>query len=297
MRYHTDLAMEVSGGVTRHDQGIQVDERQMGRATLTTVDIVNEKGERQTGKPVGRYVTAYCEDLCVNDPDTDEEISRLLGRLLFEMLPERKKEDTVLVVGLGNRAITPDALGSKVVGNVFVSRHIIENMPDAVDERMTNVCAIAPGVLGVTGVETGEIVLGVVEKVRPACVIAIDSLAARSLTRVLTTVQLSNTGIRPGSGLNNPRKELTAQTLGVPVLAIGVPLVVSAMSICADALEAAGCHMDDRVERALGKQAADMVVTPKEIDEAVDNAAHLIAMGINLALHPEVGYEDFLPLR
>ena len=289
MYMHTDLACEIAGRAG--GSGISVEEKTHGDMAVTVVKVLDEHGAGKIGKPIGTYVTAYSPSLCRNDPDQKQGMAETIAAQLRALLPKMEKDDTVLVLGLGNSAVTPDALGSKTAQRVLVTRHIMQNVPDAIDERARCVCAIAPGVLGVTGLETGEVALGIVENIRPACMIAIDSLAALSLHRVLTTVQLSDAGICPGSGLNNPRKELTQNTLGVPVIAIGVPLVVSARSILKDALGDAGD--DEELSNVIDMTIDDMVVTPKDIDEAVNLAADIVAMGINLALHDGIGYDEF----
>ena len=289
MYMHTDLACEIAGRAG--GAGVSVEEKTLGDMVVTVVKVMDDVGAKKIGKSVGNYVTAYSPFLCKNDPERKKTMAQTIAVQLKSLLPKLEKDDTVLVLGLGNSAVTPDALGSKTAQNVLVTRHIMQNMPDAVDERVRSVCAIAPGVLGVTGIETGEVALGIVENVRPACVIAVDSLAALSLHRVLTTVQLSDSGICPGSGLNNPRRELTLETLGVPVIAVGVPLVVSARSILKDALGAE--DDDDELTQALSAAIDDMVVTPKDIDEAVNLAAEVVAMGINLAVHDGIDYDEF----
>ncbi len=286
---HTDLACEIAGRAG--GRGVSVEEKTEGDMAVTIVKVLDDSGARKIGKPVGTYVTAYSPSLCRNDPEQKRGMSYTIAGQLKALLPQLKKEDTVLVLGLGNSAVTPDALGSKATQRVLVTRHIMQNIPDAVDERARSVCAIAPGVLGVTGLETGEVALGIVENIKPACVIAIDSLAALSLHRVLTTVQIANSGICPGSGLNNPRRELTLQTLGVPVIAVGVPLVVSARSILRDAL--GGDDQNEELENIIDRSVDDMVVTPKDIDEAVNLAADVVAMGINLAIHDGISYDEF----
>ena len=292
MYMHTDLACEIAGRAG--GAGVSVEEKTQGGMTVTIVKVLNEKGAGKIGKPVGTYVTAHSPSLCKNEPLLKRDMAQTIAQQLQTLLPQIKKDDTVLVLGLGNSAVTPDALGSKTAQRVLVTRHIMQNIPDAVDDRARCVCAIAPGVLGVTGLETGEVALGIVENIRPACVIAVDSLAALSLHRVLTTVQLSDSGICPGSGLNNPRRELTHKTLGVPVIAVGVPLVVSARSILNDALGAQ--DDDDELAQALAAHMDDMVVTPKDIDEAVNLAADVVAMGINLAIHDGISYDEFTQL-
>jgi spore protease len=198
--------------------------------------------------------------------------------------------------------VTPDALGPAVCDGVFVSRHIHQYAPDAIDARIGNVSALAPGVLGITGIETGEIVEGVVERMKPTLIIAVDSLASQSIDRIRTTIQIADTGISPGAGIGNKRKAIDKETLGVPVIAIGVPLVVYASTIAQELAETALSSMTadaalkDRMQHLLDSMndvdGADMIVTPKEIDKVVEDLAHIIADGLNIALHAHITLEE-----
>jgi spore protease len=208
--------------------------------------------------------------------------------------------DPVMVVGLGNRAVTPDSLGPKVVEKTLVTRHLHEYLPEQVDERMRPVCAFAPGVLGITGMETGEMVRGVLEKIKPRLVVAIDALASRSTGRISTTFQLADTGIHPGSGIGNRRMRLDEETLGVPVVALGVPLVVHASTLSRDAVSLLLSHTraaesdedseeEDRLlslmDELVSEKIGPLIVTPKEIDAIVSDCSSLVARAVNLALH------------
>jgi spore protease len=207
------------------------------------------------------------------DADIDEACAKALAEEIRAMAGDAI-HGSVLIAGLGNRMVTPDALGPEVCDKVFVTRHIREYVPEAVDERMGNVSAISPGVLGVTGVETGEIIAGISENIKPTLVIAIDSLAARNMDRVRTTIQIADTGISPGAGIGNKRKALDRDTLGVPVLAIGVPLVVYASTVAQDLIEASMSKtpqdikirekMHEILRGMMDVEDADMIVTPKE---------------------------------
>lgn len=199
----------------------------------------------------------------------------------------------MLVVGLGNRGVTPDSLGPRVAERVFVTRHIKEHMPEAFDFDIPSVCAIAPGVLGVTGVETMDIVFGVANKVKPDLIIAVDALASRRAARISTTIQLSDSGISPGSGVGNTRADLNRANLGVPVIAVGVPLVVYASTISQDTIsliaDETGLHGDEErlrelAEQVIAKHMGDFIVTPKDIDVIVEDMAGIIANAINSAL-------------
>ena len=213
----------------------------------------------------------------------------------------------VLVIGLGNRRITADALGSHVLESLLITRHMKDVTPDELTGRLRGVCAIAPGVLGVTGMETAEMVLGITQRVRPAAVIAIDALAARESGRICTTIQVTDTGIRPGSGVGNHRMEISRETLGVPVIAIGVPMVVYAAVIARDALsllvrdmglseEEHAQAMDALVTKVTAEGLGELVVTPREVDEMVGRVAQIIALGINIALQKRLSEEEILLL-
>ena len=198
--------------------------------------IVDERGEKIIGKPIGTYITIESPELIHFDEDTEEKTSRLFSEELSYLInPDSNK--TILVVGLGNWNVTPDALGPKVVSKLMITRHLKELMPEQVEEGVSTVCALSPGVLGITGIETGEIILGVASQIKPDVIIAIDALASRKMERVSTTIQLSNTGISPGSGVGNKRMGLNEKLLGVPVIAVGVPTVVDAATMANDTID------------------------------------------------------------
>ena len=203
---------------------------------------------------------------------------------------------SVMIAGLGNRFVTPDALGPKVVENIVVSRHVRvnERLSSEVDQRLGEVCAFAPGVLGVTGVETGEIIQGIVDKIKPDILLAVDALASRKTSRINTTVQISDTGIVPGSGIGNRRMELSEETLGIPVVAIGVPTVVDAMTMAKDLIEnATGQALDEQFAEGISRTCgADTIVTPKNIDIAIERMAQAISNGLNMAVHKGFDFND-----
>jgi len=297
----TDLAMEAVQSAP-NIPGVEVLEDDAAQGVhRVRVTITSEEGEKQVGKKRGTYVTLEAPELARGDTELDESCSKLLAEEIKNMAGDAA-QGVVLVVGLGNHMITPDALGPAVCDSVFVSRHIHEYAPDAIDARIGNVSAIAPGVLGITGIETGEIVEGVSERMKPTLIIAVDSLAAKSIDRIRTTIQIANTGIAPGAGIGNKRKAIDQETLGVPVLAIGVPLVVYASTIAQELVEAAldkgpeDATLRDRMEKLLGGlsdvEGAEMIVTPKEIDKVVEDLAHIIADGLNIAFHPQITLEE-----
>ena len=297
----TDLAMEAVESAGQIPGVSVINDEVMEGLKRVRVTVETEEGERAVGKKKGIYVTLEAPDLAQGDAELDEGCSKALAAEITHMAGEAINGN-VLVVGLGNRQVTPDALGPAVCDAVFVTRHMHEYAPDDIDERIGNVSAIAPGVLGITGIETGEIVNGVVDYLKPSLVIAIDSLASRALERVRTTVQVADSGIAPGAGIGNKRKALDRESLGVPVLAIGVPLVVYASTIAQELMDTAlkqapiDLRMNDKLQKVLAGlndvDGADMIVTPKEIDKVVQDLARIIADALNLALHKNLTLEE-----
>lgn len=268
------------------------------------VSIETEEGAQALGKPRGRYITCCHPQLAHASSETQRRLARMLAAEIGALLPPF---GDVLVIGLGNRRITADALGSHVLESLLITRHMKDVTPDELTGRLRGVCAIAPGVLGVTGMETAEMVLGITQRVRPAAVIAIDALAARESGRICTTIQVTDTGIRPGSGVGNHRMEISRETLGVPVIAIGVPMVVYAAVIARDALsllvrdmglseEEHARAMDALVTKVTAEGLGELVVTPREVDEMVGRVAQIIALGINIALQKRLSEEEILLL-
>ncbi|MBQ4266400.1 MAG: GPR endopeptidase [Clostridia bacterium] len=296
----TDLALEARGGMPvqgdRLDNGIE----------RTVVRIEDEKAAREIGRPVGTYVTLSCSQTMTIELKTRQALSRELAGSITAMLPD--PVHSVLVAGLGNRSVTPDALGPRTVERVLVTRHMDGCLPQDISGRMTSVCAAAPGVLGVTGIETAEVLRGMTQHVRPDVVIAIDALAARSSQRICSTIQIADTGITPGSGVGNHRKALTKQTLGVPVIAVGVPMVVYASTIASDAMRDliradGACESEEdeerlsaSVERVVSSRLGDLIVTPREVDALAERMAGILAEGINLALHPLLAPQEIAQL-
>lgn len=288
----TDLAMEARelhpslSGVTEESEeheGVAVT-----RIALTTDDAAARLEKRK-----GRYVTLDAPELSARPLDLFERVSRALSNELSRLMEGLGTCENVLVVGLGNRAITPDSLGPRVVESIYVTRHIKQYMPDALPGPVRAVSAVAPGVLGVTGVETMEIVRGVVEHCKPDLVIAVDALASRRAARISTTVQLTDAGISPGAGVGNNRTGLDRETLAVPVIAIGVPLVVFATTISQDTIsliaDETGLHNDEErlkelAAKVIAEHIGELIVTPKEIDSIVADMTRIVADGINMAL-------------
>lgn len=287
----TDLAME-SFNEGDHSPGVQVSHWDTADVRMTEVIISDEETAHQLGKPCGVYLTMECGLLRERDPEARIAVSALLGEELGRMI--RSESDApVLVIGLGNRFITPDSLGPLAVDRTLVTRHMLQT--EYARSDMRSVCAIAPGVLGVTGVETMEMVQSLAEKLRPRAIVCIDSLAARASERIGSTIQLTDTGIQPGGGVGNHRQPLTRETLGTDVIAVGMPTVVYAATLARDAFAALSAQNGDQpdesaldaMERELLSEAlGEMIVTPREIDAIVQDAAAVIAAGVNRALQP-----------
>lgn len=247
----TDLAIEAremaltgkDGTVQQEDnlsqiEGVVIKEKDVDDIKISLVEISAE-GEKQLGKKAGRYLTIEIQGIREQDSSLQQKVEEIFAGEFANFLEGTgiKKNDSCLVVGLGNWNVTPDALGPIVCENLLITRHLFELQPENVEEGYRPVSALAPGVMGLTGIETSDIIFGVVEKIKPDFVIAIDALASRSIERVNSTIQISDTGIHPGSGVGNKRKELSKDTLGIPVIAIGVPTVVDAVSITSDTID------------------------------------------------------------
>lgn len=295
----TDLAME-SRDCAGALQGIRSHTFRHHCIEETHVSVETEEAAQALGKAPGRYITLFYPQLLRADAAERQALSRALADALRGLLPPF---GDLLVIGLGNRHITADALGSRVIESLMITRHMRQVTQESLRGRLRGVCAAAPGVLGITGMETAEVVQGMVEHVRPAAVIAIDALAARESARIGTTIQVTDTGIQPGSGVGNHRMGLTRETLGVPVIAIGVPMVVYAAVIARDALalllqdmgleeETHAQAMDALVDKVTRQGLGELVVTPREVDELVGKIGHVIAKGINMALQPRLTEEE-----
>lgn len=292
----TDLALEarecvqdIGGDI----HGVIYEEEEIENAGIhvTRVVIETKNGARAIGKPMGTYITLEAPGLAEPDEGYHREVSEELARQLMKIIPEQKKEQSVLVVGLGNRDVTADALGPNVADNLFVNRHVILEFGTAAynKEKMHRVSCIVPGVMAKTGMESAEIIKGVVEETKPDYVIVVDALAARSTRRLNRTIQLSTAGIHPGSGVGNHRNALTKESLGIPVVAIGVPTVVDAATIVGDALvkledECGLTVMAGREHPQALSELNNMYVTSKDIDETVKRLGFTISEAINIAL-------------
>ncbi len=293
-RIRTDLALETTERFAEENaeiRGVEVHEEydEEKDVRTTVVKIVTENGAKSMGRPQGTYITIEAPELSTPDEDYHREISEEISTHLRKLI-NLKKEKSVLVVGLGNAAITADALGPQVVDNLLMTRHIIKEygLRGIKHEKMHRISGIAPGVMAQTGMETAEIVQGIVSETKPDVVVAIDALAARSVRRLSRTIQITDTGIHPGSGVGNHRNGLTEENLQVKVIGIGVPTVVDAATIVHDSM----AHLLDTLEETEQKEFLDemiapnlysMFVTPKDVDETIKYLSFTISEGLNIA--------------
>ena len=309
--FRTDLALErrdlykKANNIEKEIDGIETEEENIeNKIYLSRVKVTNKQGEDAIGKPIGNYITIDIKNLKTSNEDEIQKASKAVTKELKNLIDKHvDSKSPILVVGLGNLYVTPDALGPKVVNEIDITRHLIEYMPEVLDEGTRPVSAIAPGVLGTTGIETQEILKGIVDNIKPSLIIIIDALASRSIERISSSIQLADTGIVPGAGVGNARKELTEEKLGVPVIAIGIPTVVEAATIAADSLtlfikkvqEQAQSNdflnqlqEEDKYEmikEVLSPNDYNFIVTPKEIDELIENMKDIVARGINFAVN------------
>lgn len=306
----TDLALEDKERFESDHvevQGVSLEEKydEEREIKVTTVKIETENGAKIMGKPVGTYITMEAPNMAVPDEDYHEEISKELAMFLERFIKADKEDYSVLVVGLGNRKVTPDALGPYVVDNLNITRHIVKEYGKYAmgEENVRLISAIVPGVMAQTGMETVEIVKGIVRETKPDLMIAVDALAARSSKRLNRTIQISDTGINPGSGVGNHRNAITEETVGIPVIAIGVPTVVDAATIVNDTMEnliaalessetlrGVGVVMQgynaaekyELVKELISPHLNGLFVTPKDIDETVKRISYTISEALNM---------------
>lgn len=316
----TDLALEANELATQKTgnpiPGIHIVVEENDGIRVTRIHVQTMEGSREIGKLPGHYVTLEVLGLRHKDSQLQNLVAAKLAQEFESFLHTIgiSTEAKVLIIGLGNISVTADALGPLVVDNVMVTRHYFELMPEEVSNGYRQVSAIVTGVLGTTGIESSEIVQGIVDRSKPDVVIAIDSLASRSLARVNTTIQIADTGIHPGSGIGNKRKGLTKEILGIPVIAIGVPTVVYASTIVNNSIDLMithfrkqtpntnqilgllqDMHEEERLEllkEVLDPVGHDLLVTPKEIDQFIEDIANIIANGLNTALHEAVNLDN-----
>ena len=305
----TDLALERTNIYRKANKleeidGIETEEQQIDdNIKVSRVKITNENGEEAIGKKKGVYITIDLKNLKSAEEENIQKASETLTHELKNIINNHiGNKDDILVVGLGNIYVTPDALGPKVINEIDVTRHIINYMPQYIDENTRPVTAVSPGVLGTTGIETLEILKGIVDNIKPKLIIVIDALASRSIERISSTIQISDTGIIPGAGVGNTRKEISKDTLGVPVVALGVPTVVESAVLVNDCLDLLIDNLQseaksnvflnqlkeqdnyEKIKDALNPLDYNMIVTPKEIDELIENMKDIVARGINFAM-------------
>lgn len=303
MDFRTDLAVERRdlfkkvNKISDDIPGIKSEDKQVSDTIhVYKVDVTDKNGEDAIQKPIGTYVTIDVKKMKNIDEEEKEKIAYTISSELKELIKKQvEPEDEILIVGLGNLYSTPDSLGPKVIQNIDVTRHIFKYLPQYVNDGDREVSAISPGVLGSTGIETQEILKGIVQNIKPKLIIAIDSLASKSVQRISSSIQLSDTGIIPGAGVGNKRRELSKETLGVPVIAIGIPTVLDFATIVSEGLDLFIENLQDKamsneylnnlkekdnydeVKDMLNVGEYNMIVTPKEIDELVDNMKDVVA--------------------
>lgn len=288
MAFRTDLAVEAienhkSAAALPH---VRQSDRMLEGFAIHEVRILSEDAAREIGKPQGRYLTLELDALIRREEDAFPRACKALSTLLRELLPH-PNDGPVLIAGLGNRMITPDAIGPQTADHVIATRHLVAQSP-AIFADWRPVSALAPGVLGQTGVETGEVICGVLDRVRPAAVIAVDALAAGRLSRLLHTVQLADTGITPGAGVGNARAALNEETLGVPVIAVGVPTVVDGATLAHEI----SSQLGQPACEALDDLSQPVMITTRDIDREVADISRMIGYAVNMALHPHLSVAD-----
>lgn len=288
MAFRTDLAVEAienhkSAAALPH---VRQSDRILEGFAIHEVRILSEDAAREIGKPQGRYLTLELDALIRREEDAFPRACKALSTLLRELLPH-PNDGPVLIAGLGNRMITPDAIGPQTADHVIATRHLVAQSP-AIFADWRPVSALAPGVLGQTGVETGEVICGVLDRVRPAAVIAVDALAAGRLSRLLHTVQLADTGITPGAGVGNARAALNKETLGVPVIAVGVPTVVDGATLAHEI----SSQLGQPACEALDDLSQPVMITTRDIDREVADISRMIGYAVNMALHPHLSVAD-----
>lgn len=289
--YRTDLAIE--RGITENNaiiKGVEQYRRGNRVSVVTEIRVTDEDGEKALGKPQGRYITVEVPEFATDFELLDGRLDMLVKEIR-SLIPQ---EGTVLAVGLGNRELTADALGPEFADGIFVTRHIGKELSRSMGfDSLRPVAAVTPGVLGKTGIEAFEIIESVTEKIKPSCIIVADALAALDISRLGNTVQLSDTGISPGSGVGNRRKEISEATLGIPVIAIGVPTVISAFTVAENLLD----ELDYSVDLSDAGKYKEFIVASREADLIVKRAARLISLGVNLALQPSISPQEMAILN
>ncbi len=290
--FRTDMAVERrdlyrnANKVEDEIKGIECEEEKLEDITVTRVKITNKEGEKALDRKMGNYITIDVKKIHNITTEKEQKIIDTFSDELTAIIDKHvEKNDEILIVGLGNLYATPDSLGSKVVQNIEITRHIKIYLPNAIDRNTRSVSAITPGVLGTTGIETVEIVKGIVDNIKPKLVIAIDSLCSKNIDRINKSIQISDTGIIPGGGVGNKQAELSLETLGIPVIGVGVPTVLDAATIVIDTLNS--CEIDISENEVVNKMKLNnfnFIVTPKEIDTLIESMTNIVSEGINMSL-------------
>ncbi|MBQ5398333.1 MAG: GPR endopeptidase [Ruminococcus sp.] len=285
MERRTDLAVEARELAGEDIQGVEFDRREESGLEISRLVVKNHKASVKLRKEEGTYITIDIPAMTDNFPVDDDRIE-IIGRELRRLLPVN---GLVLVCGLGNTEITPDALGPKSASRVLATRHITGELARSTGlDSLRPVAVLTTGVTGQTGIETSEYIESIVRNVRPSAVVTIDALASRRVSRLGTTIQISDTGISPGAGVQNHRRKINRETLGVPVIALGVPTVVDSLTLVSDLLEIDDEKTSEELKKLLSPRGSTMVVTPKEIDLLIDRASRLLSLCINRALQEDV---------
>ena len=292
MAYRTDLAIESASNIdVKNLKGIKQKIEKTEELTITEIKIEEEEAAKSLGKPTGSYITIEFPSLSKSCKNLEEKI-KIVSEKIQKLVP---KDGLVFVVGLGNSSITPDALGPKVIESVLATRHLKKEIKELSDlSNLRAVTALAPGVLGQTGIEVVEIISSICKSIKPNAVIVIDALAAKELYRLGTTIQISSTGILPGSGVGNKRPAINKETIGVPVISVGIPTVVDALNLVSHFFESLDNNLNEGKSSLdyLHKEAKSMIVTPREIDLLIERSAEITSMAINLALQPLYSFEE-----
>lgn len=292
MFFRTDMAVERrdlyknANKIEDEINGIECEEEREENVTITRVKIKDKEGENALKKKKGNYITIDVKKINNISIEDEEEIINILTKELKKIVDIHvKKDEEILIVGLGNLFSTPDSLGAKVVQNIEITRHVKLYLPNYIDKNTRSVSAVTPGVLGTTGIETLEIVKGIVDNIKPKLIIAIDSLCSKNIDRINKSIQISDTGIVPGVGVGNAREEISKETLGIPVIALGVPTVLDAATIVIEALNICDVNFSENdIISKMKLNNFNFIVTPKEIDELIDNMSTIISEGINQAV-------------
>ena len=287
MSFRTDLALETRELLGTNIPGIKHNERMEGNIKITNIEILNDSASQSLKKPKGKYVTIEFPTLTDNFQHSDKRIE-IVSKEIASLIPNT---GLVLVVGVGNTDITPDALGPKATSYILATRHIKGELARSTGlDKLRPVSAIFPGVLGQTGIETSEFITSIVNKLKPSCVIIIDALASKQAKHLGCTIQISNTGITPGSGVGNSRPQINKDTLNVPVISIGVPTVVDASTLAYSLINED--KAPENLNEIISPHGSDMMVTPREIDLLIERASKLIGLSINCALQKDFSAED-----